>query len=44
MNIRVVVLVDGEIVATVPCWLVKHAIEDVVVRYPDKIISLEVLV
>ena len=37
------VLVDGEFVAIVPLWMVKHAIEDAVALYPDKKITLEVV-
>lgn len=36
------VLVDGEFVAIVPLWMVKHVIEDAVAQYPDKKIILEV--
>ena len=43
MTYDVSVLVDGRCVAFVPLWMVKHAIEDAVVQYPDKKISLEVL-
>lgn len=39
----VIVRVDGECVAIVPLWMVKHAIEDVVAQYPDKKIILEVV-
>jgi hypothetical protein len=42
MNFDVIVLVDGRCVAIVPLWMVKHAIEDAVVQYPDKKITLEV--
>lgn len=42
MNFDVIVLVDGKCVAIVPLWMVKHAIEDAVVLYPDKKIILEV--
>lgn len=42
MNFVVIVLVDGRCVAIVPLWMVKHAIEDAVVQYPDKKITLEV--
>lgn len=42
MNFDVIVLVDGRCVAIVPLWMVKHAIEDAVVQYPDKKIILEV--
>lgn len=37
------VCVDGVPVAVVPFWMIKHAIEDSVVQYPDKKITLEVL-
>lgn len=43
MNFDVIVLVDGNCVAIVLLWMVKHAIEDAVVQYPDKKIALEVL-
>lgn len=43
MSFGVFVLVDGNCVANVPLWMVKHAIEDSVVQYPDKKITLEVL-
>lgn len=42
MNFDVIVLVDGRCVAIVPLWMVKHAIEDAAVQYPDKKIILEV--
>lgn len=42
MSFYVIVLVDGKCVAIVPLWMVKHAIEDVVVKYPDNKITLEV--
>lgn len=42
MTYYVNVLVDGRCVAIVPLWMVKHAIEDAVVQYPDKKIALEV--
>lgn len=42
MSFDVIVLVDGQCVAIVPLWMVKHAIEDSVVQYPDKKIILEV--
>lgn len=42
MNYDVIVLVDGRCVAIVPLWMVKHAIEDAAVQYPDKKIILEV--
>lgn len=42
MNYDVTVLVDGRCVAIVPLWMVKHAIEDAAVQYPDKKIILEV--
>ena len=42
MSFYVIVLVDGKCVAIVPLWMVKHAIEDAVVYYPDKKITLEV--
>lgn len=42
MNYDVIVLVDGLCVAIVPLWMVKHAIEDAAVQYPDKKIILEV--
>ena len=42
MNYGVIVLVDGRCVAIVPLWMVKHAIEDAAVQYPDKKITLEV--
>lgn len=42
MRFDVIVLVDGECVAIVPLWMVKHAIEDAVSQYPDKNITLEV--
>lgn len=42
MTYDVSILVDGRCVAIVPLWMVKHAIEDAVVQYPDKKISLEV--
>ena len=42
MSFDVIVLVDGNCVAIVPFWMVKHAIEDSVVQYPDKKITLEV--
>lgn len=42
MNYDVIVLVDDRCVAIVPLWMVKHAIEDAVVQYPDKKITLEV--
>lgn len=42
MSFDVIVLVDGNYVAIVPLWMVKHAIEDSVAQYPDKKISLEV--
>ena len=42
MSFDVVVLVDGRCVSIVPLWMVKHAIEDAVVQYPDKKITLEV--
>ena len=38
----VIVIVDDKIVATVPLWMVKHAIEDACVQYPDQNIVLEV--
>ena len=43
MSFDVIVLVDGNCVAIVPSWMVKHCIEDSVVQYPDKKITLEVL-
>ena len=43
MNYDVVVLVSGRCVAIVPLWMVKHAFEDAVEKYPDKKITLEVL-
>lgn len=43
MSFGVFVLVDGNCVAIVPLWMVKHAIEDSVTQYPDKKITLEVL-
>lgn len=42
MSFDVIVLVDGRCVAIVPLWMVKHAIEDAVVQYPGKKITLEV--
>lgn len=42
MSFDVIVFVDGNCVAIVPLWMVKHAIEDSVVQYPDKKITLEV--
>lgn len=42
MSFDVIVLVDGNCVAIVPLWMVKHAIEDSVAQYPDKKITLEV--
>lgn len=36
------VLVDGNVVASVPLWMVKHAIEDAVSQYPGQKIILEV--
>lgn len=42
MNFDVFVLVDGNCVAIVPLWMVKHAIEDAVASYPDNKITLEV--
>ena len=42
MSFYVIVLVDGKCVAIVPLWMVKHAIEDVVAKYPDNKITLEV--
>lgn len=42
MTYDVIVLVDGRCVAIVPLWMVKHAIEDAVVQYPDQKIILEV--
>lgn len=42
MSFDVFVLVDGKCVAIVPLWMVKHVIEDAVVQYPDKKITLEV--
>lgn len=42
MSFDVVVLVDGYCFAIVPLWMVKHAIEDSVVQYPHKKITLEV--
>lgn len=42
MSFDVIVLVDGRCVAIVPLWMVKHAIEDAVVQYPDHKIILEV--
>ena len=42
MTYDVNLLVDGRCVAIVPLWMVKHAIEDAVVQYPDKKITLEV--
>lgn len=42
MSFDVIVLVDGKCVAIVPLWMVKHSIEDAVVQYPDKNITLEV--
>lgn len=42
MSFYVIVLVDGKCVAIVPLWMVKHVIEDSVVQYPDKKITLEV--
>jgi hypothetical protein len=44
MKMDVIVLVDGKCVAIVPLWMVHHAIEDAVIQYPDKKISLEVSV
>lgn len=31
-----------DVIVLVPLWMVKHAIEDAVVQYPDKKICLEV--
>jgi hypothetical protein len=42
VSFDVIVLVDGKCVAIVPLWMVKHALEDAVVQYPDKKIILEV--
>lgn len=42
MSFDVIVLVDGNCVAIVPLWMVKHAIEDAVVQYPNNKITLEV--
>lgn len=42
MRFYVIVLVDEKCVAIVPLWMVKHAIEDAVAKYPDKKITLEV--
>lgn len=42
MRFDVIVLVDGNCVAIVPLWMVKHVIEDAVAQYPDKKITLEV--
>lgn len=42
MSFYVIVLVDGKCVAIVPLWMVKHAIEDAVVQYPNNKITLEV--
>lgn len=39
----VIVLVDEEFVAIVPLFMVKHAIEDVVVQFPNRKITLEVV-
>lgn len=39
----VIVLVDGECVAIVPLWMVKHAIEDAAAQYPERKIILEVV-
>lgn len=40
--ITVFVRVDDVIVAQVPFWMVKHAVEDAVSHYPDSKIVLEV--
>ena len=42
MNYDVIVLVDGKCVAIVPMWMVHHAIDDAVIQYPNKKITLEV--
>lgn len=42
--IKLYVLVDGEVVADVPLWMIKHAVEDAVSMYPAKRISVEVFV
>lgn len=40
--ITVFVRVDDVIVAQVPLWMVKHAVEDAVSHYPNSKIILEV--
>lgn len=42
MKLDVFVFVDDDLVAIVPLWMVKHAIEDVAAQYPGKKIVLEV--
>ncbi len=42
MKVDVMLLVDGECVAFVPLYMVKHAIEDATSYYPDQKITLEV--
>ena len=41
--ISVFVRVDDVIVAQVPLWMVKHALEDAFSHYPDSKIVLEVV-
>lgn len=36
------VCVDGVLVAVVPLWMIKHAVEDAIAQYPDKKITVEV--
>lgn len=36
------VCVDDVLVAVVPLWMIKHAVEDAIVQYPDSKITLEV--
>lgn len=37
------ICVDDEVVAIVPLWMVKHAAEDAIAKYPSSKIVLEVV-
>lgn len=39
---NIIVSVDGDVVAQVPLWMVKHAVEDAVSNFPGSKIVLEV--